>query len=44
MIAENKKWVAIGIVSAGKKCGEAGKPGVYTDVSSFIPWIQSHLI
>ena len=32
----------IGIVSFGPKpCGQRGRPGVYTRVSSFSPWITS---
>ena len=32
----------IGIVSFGpKECGQSDRPGVYTRVSSFFPWITS---
>ncbi|XP_072315493.1 complement factor I [Eucyclogobius newberryi] len=31
-----------GIVSWGDKCGEAGFPGVYTQVAHFYGWIRSH--
>ena len=36
-------WYAIGIVSFGTaKCGR-GKPGVYTKVTNYLPWIESKL-
>ena len=35
-------WYQVGIVSFGtSKCG-VGQPGVYTRLSAFISWIQSH--
>ena len=36
-------WYQVGIVSFGtRQCG-TGQPGVYTRLSPFISWIQSHL-
>ena len=37
----NNRWVLAGITSAGKGCALPGQPGLYTRVSSFIPYIQS---
>lgn len=34
-------FYVVGITSFGKVCGAARSPGVYTRVSSFIPWIES---
>ncbi|KAM6933268.1 transmembrane protease serine 13a [Xenentodon cancila] len=34
-------WYLAGITSWGDGCGEKNKPGVYTKVSSLVPWIYS---
>jgi len=38
-------WHQIGIVSfsAGERCGKKNLPGVYTDVSLYVDWIESKL-
>ncbi|CAF0886221.1 unnamed protein product [Adineta steineri] len=37
----NNVWILAGITSFGYGCAQAGYPGVYTRVSSFIPFINS---
>lgn len=43
MLKSEGKWMQIGIVSFGHKCGEPGYPGVYTRVSEFADWIKKFL-
>ncbi|XP_035227774.1 clotting factor B-like [Stegodyphus dumicola] len=40
MIEIDSRWIHVGIVSFGFLCGVAEYPGVYTRVSSYMPWIQ----
>lgn len=40
----NKRWVAVGIVSWGVRCGEKNRPGIYTRVSSYSDWIVENAI
>ncbi|XP_033189940.1 clotting factor B isoform X1 [Bombus vancouverensis nearcticus] len=43
MLRADGRWIQIGIVSFGNKCGEPGYPGVYTRVTEYIDWIRSNL-
>lgn len=36
-------WITYGIVSFGNGCGRQGWPGIYTDVSKYLPWIESNI-
>ena len=40
----NGKWVIYGITSHGadSRCGVAGRPGIYSKVSSIVPWIKQY--
>ncbi|KOC59163.1 Proclotting enzyme, partial [Habropoda laboriosa] len=40
----NGRWVNIGIVSWGIRCGEPGRPGIYTRVSSYLEWIFENAV
>uniref|UniRef100_A0A2A4JQ92 Peptidase S1 domain-containing protein n=1 Tax=Heliothis virescens TaxID=7102 RepID=A0A2A4JQ92_HELVI len=44
MLQINGRWMQIGVVSFGNKCGEPGYPGVYTRVTHYSNWLQQNLI
>ncbi|KAG7200785.1 hypothetical protein KM043_003160 [Ampulex compressa] len=40
----NGRWVNVGIVSWGIRCGEPGRPGIYTRVNAYLDWIFANAV
>ncbi|KAJ1523857.1 hypothetical protein ONE63_010413 [Megalurothrips usitatus] len=43
LMVNDGRWTQVGIVSWGIGCGKGQYPGVYTRVTSFMPWITKNL-
>lgn len=41
--SDPSQWYIEGIVSFGAVCGSEGWPGIYTKVSSYLPWIKQNV-
>lgn len=39
----NNLWYVVGLVAWGIGCGQGGVPGVYVNVATYLPWIQTVL-
>jgi len=44
LMINDGKWTQVGVVSWGIGCGKGQYPGVYTRVTSFMPWIRKNLV
>lgn len=40
----NRRWVTVGIVSWGIRCGEKNHPGIYTRVTAYTNWIIENAV
>ncbi|XP_077294942.1 proclotting enzyme-like [Arctopsyche grandis] len=41
---ESGRWITVGIVSTGLRCGQPGRPGLYTRVNQYLPWIVQNTL
>ncbi|KAK8761317.1 hypothetical protein V5799_027416 [Amblyomma americanum] len=43
MILHDDRWYSVGIISYGVGCATPGVPGIYTDVTKYVPWLRRQL-
>uniref|UniRef100_A0AAG5DA17 Phenoloxidase-activating factor 2 n=1 Tax=Anopheles atroparvus TaxID=41427 RepID=A0AAG5DA17_ANOAO len=43
LMVNDGRWTQVGVVSWGIGCGKGQYPGVYTRVTSFLPWIKKNI-
>lgn len=37
----NGRWTLVGVTSTGSACAQAKRPGIYSSVSFYVPWIRN---